>query len=107
MFGKVQVCAQHVKDRLFRLPDFMEVRAGHDCIRLWEMICSVVGDDSTELDLEERKFRASVKFTNERMGPNEPLLNFNNRFKLQYDNCITLDVPGFSDESVGIITGVA
>ena len=101
MFGKVmQVCDQNVKDRLFRLPDFTDVRAGHDCIRLWEMISSVVGDDGTELDLEERKFRASMKFTNERMGPNESLLNFYNRFKLRYDNCVTLDVPGFSDESV-------
>ena len=41
-----------------------------------------------------------MKFTNERMGPNEPLLNFYNRFKLRDDNCVTLDVPGFSDESV-------
>ena len=43
MFGKVmQICDQNVKDRLFRLSDFTEVRVGHDCIRLWEMICSVV-----------------------------------------------------------------
>ena len=41
------------------------------------------GDDGTELDLEERKFTASMKFTNESMGPNEPLLNFYNRFKLR------------------------
>ena len=64
------------------------------------MICSVVGDDSTELDLEERKFRASMKFINERMGRNEPLLSFYNRFKLRFDNCVALDVPGFSEESV-------
>ena len=64
------------------------------------MICSVVGNDGTELDVEERKFRASMKFTKERMGPNESLLNFYNRFKLRFDNCVTMDVPGFSDESV-------
>ena len=52
MFGKVmQICDQNVKNRLFRLPDFADVRARHDCIRLWEMICSVVGGDGTELDL--------------------------------------------------------
>ena len=63
-FGKViQTCDQYVKDRLFRLPDFADVRAGYDCIRLWEMICSVAVDDGTELDLAERKFRASIKFT--------------------------------------------
>ena len=53
----------------------------------------MVGYDGTEFDLEERKFRASMKFTNERMGPNEPLLNFYNRFILQFDNCVTIDVP--------------
>ena len=41
-----------------------------------------------------------MKFTNEMMEPNEPLLNFYKKFKLRYDNCVTLDIPGFSDESV-------
>ena len=90
----MQICDKNVKERLFRLPHFAE----HDCIRLWEMVCSVVRNDGTELDLEELKFRASMKFPNKRMGPNEPLLNFYNRFKLRFNNCVTLDAPG--DESV-------
>ena len=36
----MQVCDQNLKDRLFRLPDFEEVRARHDCIQQWEMICN-------------------------------------------------------------------
>ena len=59
----MQICGQNVKGRLFRLPDFAYVSAGHDCIRLWEMVCSMVGDDRTEIDLEEQKLRASMKFT--------------------------------------------
>ena len=51
-------------------------------------------------DLDERKFRALKKYNNNRMGANESLLIFNERFRLLFDNCEMLGVDGFTDESI-------
>ena len=101
MFGKMlSICDDALSDRLMRLPEYEDVRAEHDCIKLWNMISSVVGDDGTDLDLEERKYRATVKFNNEKMGPTESLQNFYYRFKMRYETCVSLDIEGYLDESV-------
>ena len=72
MFGKMMsICDDALSDRLMRYPEYEDVRSEHDCVKLWNMISSVVGDDGTDLDIEERKYRATVKFNNERMGPTE------------------------------------
>ena len=76
IYGKIMsICDDNLHDRLYRLPDFAEVRQQKDAVKLWTMISSMVCDDGADGDLDERKFRALNKYNN-RMGATESLLTF-------------------------------
>ena len=57
-----------IKYKVKRISEFEETRHAHN---FWEYISSIVGDDGVNLSIEERKYRAAVKFNTERMGPNK------------------------------------
>ena len=87
IYGKIMsICEDNLHERLYRLPDFAEVRQQKDAVELWNMISSIVCDDGAAGDLEERRFRALNRYNTNQMGPTEILLTFYKRFKLLNEN---------------------
>ena len=70
-----------------------------DSPALWNAIMSLVGDDGTDLDPSERKFRAESKFPAERMFQTEPLNIYYDRFKMRFQQCKSFGIVGLQDES--------
>ena len=46
IFSKMlTICDEALLDKIMRIPEFEETRHAHNCVKLWEYISSVVGDD--------------------------------------------------------------
>ena len=70
----MSICDEILHDRLYRIPDFSEVRQQKDAVKLWTMISSIVCDEGAEGDLDERQFRALNRYNGNKMGPTESVI---------------------------------
>ena len=74
---------------------YTAAKQANDSPTLWNAIMSLVGDDGTDLDPAERKFRAESKFHAERMSQTEPLNMYYDRFKMHFQQCKSLAITGY------------
>ena len=97
LFGDIEsICDTNLKLRLQRMVVYIAVKQANDSPALWNAIMSLVGDDGTDLDPAERKFRTESKFHAERMSQTEPLNIYYDRF---FQQCKGLGIIGLQDES--------
>ena len=100
LFGDIEsICDTNLKLRLQRMDVYIIAKQSNDSPALWNAIMSLVGDDGTDLDPAERKFRAESKFYAERMSQTEALNIYYDRFKMRFQQCKSLGIIGLQDES--------